>query len=309
MNTTEAVQTIPSPLMPGTHAVLVNKIGVADIVQQWHEKLDIDIAPEFGETQTILQYRCEKTGLLFFRPTTIAGSMKIYASLQTQPWYYGTDKWEHRMGLKELLGVGRVAEIGAGSGLFVQRALEAGIDIQGYELSRAAVSQAKSDGIPVAHTSLQDLLRDHAGEFGAACCFQVLEHIAEPRPFIEDMFKLVRPGGLVLFSVPNEDGYLHYSDDLLNLPPHHMTRWTVQALTSFGLFLPATVKRLRREPLAEYCIPAYLRAIATRLQGNSCRRRLLLNRVTVPILTTALYRGSRKLLAGHSMYVIYQKIS
>jgi 2-polyprenyl-3-methyl-5-hydroxy-6-metoxy-1,4-benzoquinol methylase len=300
---------VPSPLLPDARADLVMEIGVDGIVRQWKEKFGVDISSEFGAAETILEYRCEKTGMLFFRPASVAGSMMIYATLQAEPWYYGTDKWEHREALKELADVGRVAEIGAGSGLFVGRALEAGIDIHGYELSHTAVSEAKSRGIPVDHASVEDLARDHAGEFGAACCFQVLEHIAEPRPFIENMFRLVRPGGLVLFSVPNEDGYLRYSDDPLNLPPHHMSRWTVKALKSFGSFLPAEVTRLRCEPLGAHGVHAYMQALYSRFNDRHGIRRLLLNRLSIPLLRRALNAGLHRMLVGHSMYVIYRKKS
>lgn len=53
-----------------------------------------------------------------------------------------------------------------------------------------------------------DALRDHAGQVDVAVSFAVLEHVANPRAFLEDIHALLKPGGRVLLSTPNADDWL-----------------------------------------------------------------------------------------------------
>jgi SAM-dependent methyltransferase len=66
------------------------------------------------------------------------------------------------------------------------------------------------------------------------CSFQVLEHLCDPSGYFSSCFKVPKPGGRLLTSVPSEDSFVgSCSNNILNAPPHHLTRWTDQALRSF----------------------------------------------------------------------------
>ena len=299
--------TVPGILVPDAPANLIRVVPASVIIDRWKNELAIDVTAEFHGLTDVLCYQCSQTGLQFFRPAILTGSMAIYAGLQKFDWYYETEKWEHDRSLRDLSGYNRVAEIGCGTGLFVKKARAAGFDITGYELSRAAVDAARASDLPVEYGDLADLAATRAGEFDAACCFQVLEHVPDPRAFIRDMVGLVRPGGVVIFSVPNDDSYLKTSDDLLNYPPHHMSRWSEKSLGSFASFAPVELVALRREKLSRGSIPYFINGKVRSFPGGDWRRRLLLNRVTIPVLSASLRFGLRSFFTGHTMYAVYRK--
>ncbi len=305
---TNHAEVISSPLVPEASARLIKVIATEQIVSRWRQEFDADIISEFHGNQDILLYECESTGLRFFRPIEVAGSMAIYAILQKQPWYYGAGKWEHTSAIKDLAGANRIAEIGAGSGEFVRLAGASGLNVLGYEMSHAAIEKGKAEGIPLEYASVDDLCRDKPGSFDAACSFQVLEHIADPLPFIQGMFKLVRPGGRVLFSVPNNDGYLGNADVVLNLPPHHMSLWSRRALTSFAQFASTKLVCWRRQPLATHEVSQYLRSTVQRIKAPSLIEWALMNRMTNRAMRFAVRARLGHLWAGHTMYAVYEKL-
>jgi SAM-dependent methyltransferase len=63
------------------------------------------------------------------------------------------------------------------------------------------------------------------------CAFQVLEHVPDPRAFLASCVYCLKPGGRLILSVPAEDSFTGLvPNNCLNLPPHHLTRWSDKAL-------------------------------------------------------------------------------
>ncbi|MFZ4986727.1 MAG: hypothetical protein ACOYLF_14805, partial [Blastocatellia bacterium] len=95
-------------------------------------------------------------------------------------------------------------------------------------------------------------------------------------------------------------------DPLLNLPPHHLTRWSQKSLQLAGLQLGFKVIRFEFEPLAKYHIKSFVEAYMTLLRRP--RLGLLLNRNLLPrFLISLLYRtGLYKFCRGEGLYVCYQ---
>lgn len=93
---------------------------------------------------------------------------------------------------------GQALEIGTGSGVLLERLLRAGFaEAVGIEPSRAAIAAAAA--------SVRGLIRegvfvesDFAPEtFDLICCFQTLEHVADPRALARSCARLLRPGGVL----------------------------------------------------------------------------------------------------------------
>ena len=56
--------------------------------------------------------------------------------------------------------------------------------------------------------------------------FQVVEHIADVGECLHAIIKLLKPGGSLAFSVPNNSSFIQWDEEnILNMPPHHMGRW------------------------------------------------------------------------------------
>ena len=58
-------------------------------------------------------------------------------------------------------------------------------------------------GFDIYELMLDELKKKTDQRFDVICAFQVLEHISNPREFLEDIISLLRPSGKILLAVPN----------------------------------------------------------------------------------------------------------
>jgi hypothetical protein len=67
------------------------------------------------------------------------------------------------------------------------------------------------------------------------------------------MVACAKPGGKVVIAVPNDESFVGTTvNNVLNLPPHHVTRWTPAALVYSLKKLGLKDIELWREPLMDY---------------------------------------------------------
>jgi SAM-dependent methyltransferase len=91
---------------------------------------------------------------------------------------------------------GWALEIGTGTGVLLERLLQAGFaDVAGIEPSRTAIAAAAAtvrtfirEGVFVEGDFLP-------ASFDLICCFQTLEHVPNPRALVQSCARLLRPGG------------------------------------------------------------------------------------------------------------------
>src|SRR3954454_22183190 len=126
---------------------------------------------------------------------------------------------------------GKVLDIGCGRGLLLQKLRERGWEPQGTELSEEAASYARDRlGLPVSTNTLQD--GDFPdGEFDLVILWHVLEHVHAPRAMLQEVSRILKPGGVLLVAVPNfgswearwrGPGWFHLD------VPRHLTHFTPQ---------------------------------------------------------------------------------
>ena len=97
----------------------------------------------------------------------------------------------------------RILEVGCSSGFMLYPLIGAGHSCAGVEPSGKFSEFLKQKGIH-ALTSVEELVRtDLRGTFDLVMHFFVLEHIAEPRPFLRQQLDLLKPGGTLVFEIPN----------------------------------------------------------------------------------------------------------
>ena len=88
------------------------------------------------------------------------------------------------------------------------------------------------------------------GQFDAAFSFHVLEHVAEPVKFIQELISWIKPGGKIGISVPNQDGPIKYIKPCIqNMPPHHATRWYLKTFETISEKFSLKIERIAYEPL------------------------------------------------------------
>lgn len=281
---------------------LISRIRAERIVDEWRRRFDIDIRQdEWANLESVELYRCDDCVLEFF-PPALAGRERLYEELQKFDWYYMPDKWEHSVAIRDVALGARVLEVGCGEGAFIERLCRSGVEARGIELNAAAVNVAHSRGLPVTLESLADVLKREAGTYDVVCSFQVLEHVPDPQAFLRESTGLLRKGGLLIFCVPNAESFIRYEFNPLDMPPHHISRWSPRTIVHLERLFGLEQARVVEEPLASYHVMGYLAA-----HWRKWRRVplgvLVANPVVYRLVAAFLnLTGLRRRLRGQSLY-------
>jgi hypothetical protein len=115
------------------------------------------------------------------------------------------------------------------------------------------------------------------------------------------------PGGILIFGLPNADSFLKHQYNILDLPPHHMTRWTEQVLRFITNIFPLQLLEMSFEPLASYHVDGFVKAHCEALIGVERAKGkffyLLQRLISITMQVTRLH----KLFIGQTLYVSYRK--
>lgn len=297
---------------------VLEQVATADITR-CYERAMTDILKRNFETHPVVNYcYCNECDLRYFSPQ-VTGSQEYYSYLQNLPWYYLEEKPEYQVAKKWISAGDRLLEIGCGGGAFSKHVSTA--VYTGLEFSDDAVRTATGRGLHVEKVSVEEYVLQHEQEYDVVCAFQVLEHVGGVHGFIGASAKALRPGGLLIYCVPSEDSYVgSMPNAALNLPPHHITRWTDAALRSIARLFPLELVSIEHEDLADlhkstFSALLVLKTInrlcgrkTTRLVDHSPRQRLLLSASYRLGSLLAKSLDEPKLLPrGHSVTVVLRK--
>lgn len=98
---------------------------------------------------------------------------------------------------------GRLLDVGCATGAFVAAARDAGFDARGIDLSAESTRHGRErHGLALEAGDLTERAYP-AGSFEVVTLWATLEHLPEPGAFLTEAHRLLAPGGVVAFSVPN----------------------------------------------------------------------------------------------------------
>ncbi|WP_299821841.1 class I SAM-dependent methyltransferase [uncultured Pontibacter sp.] len=298
-----------SPLTGKNNVEKIKSYNIVQIIEKWKLLYKIDVTDEFNsciETELTL-YKCLDTELLFFEPK-VEGTPFLYKELQNNFfWYYLESKWEYEVALNEISNIDKCIEIGCGSGTFVKKALELDKRIIGIETSKDAVEKAAKNNLPVYLMDINEALKYLKGKPDAILAFQVLEHISDPLSFLTSLINNLNNDGKLILCVPNANCFYKYEDDLLDMPPHHQTRWSLETFQSLQNILPIKLIDVKYEPLSHLHINSWINANSNHYRRTKWYGRLLFNKISIPIINKLLHTKARSLLRGHTIYVSFIK--
>lgn len=233
----------------------------------------------------------------------------FYAQLSQFPWYYSQIRWEFDQTEKIIMPGMNVLEIGCGSGVFVKRVLAITNQVLGLELNHHAVETATAEKLPVKNILVQELGSEYDSSFDLICAFQVVEHLMNLQDFLFHTTRVLKPGGKLVISVPNNDSVIFYPGhidinehqrllfNLMNKPPHHFLYWDKSSIKLLIYGFP-----LRMISLSNDTLPDYLLNLATEVWYFKLKK-LIPKRVMRPFL-----KLFYKQLKGHSLMAVYQKM-
>ena len=301
---------VPSPLVASSWSHLLETFQAVKLIEEWQTSFGIDISDELDGIDEISLYRCEASILEFFTPASAAGSDQLYQKLQRLEWFYMEGKWEFEEAIKDIVGCKKILEVGCGPGFFVEKAIRElrGSLIKGIELTESTLNNALKRNLPVERVDLLELV-ERGEVFDAVCSFQVLEHVSQPRDLLQAMVQVLAPGGRLIVCVPNRDSFLRYQYNLLDMPPHHMTRWNTTTLRFLEKVFPLRVKRINFEPLAHYHINGYVTAYGQCMRSKLPLGRYFFSESRLQKLADVLEKsGLYRFLRGQSLYALFEKL-
>jgi SAM-dependent methyltransferase len=141
---------------------------------------------------------------------------------------------------RELMPSGRMLEVGSAGGKLLSRARDKGYEVMGVEVSADACKIAGSLGVPHFCGELHEAQLE-TGSFNLAYLGDVLEHLTEPADTLEEINRVLAPGGIVGLSCPTNIGLLSSMAGLwayekigkvraAPLPPYHLYEFTAGTL-------------------------------------------------------------------------------
>ena len=96
----------------------------------------------------------------------------------------------------------RVLDLGCRSGALTKHFLE-GNSVVGLDIDAAALEKAAALGIEPVQANVEEPLPFEDGSFDAVVAGELLEHLQFPDALVAEIHRVLRPGGVLVGSVPN----------------------------------------------------------------------------------------------------------
>jgi SAM-dependent methyltransferase len=177
--------------------------------------------------------RCGKCGFAFGYPF-VGGDEEFYSILHEHKDYPAW-RWDYDYAIEQalnVLGSGRILDVGAGDGSFLKSLGQAWrcFAAEASESNRRALSTAGIHVFP----DLSTAATAEAGSIQVVTLFQVLEHIAEFKTVLAQCQKLLCPGGRLVVTVPDGDAMIRQEalTGCADMPPNHINKFTPASLSA-----------------------------------------------------------------------------
>ena len=279
------------------------------LIKEW-EKSNIDVARFFLGLKEIYLYECLDTGFKFFYPLNLEGDSRFYEDLQKFSWYYMNWKWEYEKVLGLIQSDFSVLEIGCGPGDFLKKLKEKNIKAVGLEFNDEAIRKCEEKKITVYQETIQKHALNNAEKYDLVCSFQVMEHIAKIKDALTASLATLKPGGLLIISVPNDDSFIKNDPyNLMETPPHHMSRWNKKSLESIARIFNLELLDIYFEPLQDYNYRYYYKIICgdriDKIFGPLGKYiNLILGKISLYLMV---HTNLPQKIKGHTIMAVYQK--
>jgi SAM-dependent methyltransferase len=106
--------------------------------------------------------------------------------------------------LQKYVKAGKILEIGCGTGFFLAELARyyntCGIDVSDFALDRARNNCPNAD---IRKMPAEDMADFPSESFAAIVSRHVFEHLADPGAALKECYRVLEPGGILLFTVPN----------------------------------------------------------------------------------------------------------
>jgi len=179
---------------------------------------------------------CNNCSLTFANPQ-IPGSESFYKWITSQKDYYPNARWEYfelRNIINRKKGDVKVFDVGCGDGIFfdvISGERNGNIFFSGLDLTYDSVVACNRKGYDVHCLDIKEYKEKFPDIFyDFVVSFHVLEHVPDPVGFVSDLASLINENGEIYISTPFSPMTIECDwIDILNYPPHHLSRWNKKA--------------------------------------------------------------------------------
>ncbi|MFO0947257.1 MAG: class I SAM-dependent methyltransferase [Planctomycetota bacterium] len=198
----------------------------------------------------------------------------------------------------------RLLDFGCGSGRYLAKMRSLGWDVLGVDLSERAVKQARQAfDVPAVVGSIPS--RDlPANSFDLITAWEVLEHLQRPRQALAGIRALLRHGGRLVLTVPNQTGWAarYFGPDWVGLDlPRHLTHFSPATL---GAML--NIEGFRVIHMSTICHSGWIRHSAKRHRARNPSLRVGL--LTTHAYSSLISRLAKRSGRAESIYVVAQPV-
>lgn len=207
---------------------------------------------------------CSQCGLVYLPSRPTKNELEQYYPDDYEAYYIleddrlGSEQWHLQRALRiqldfieqHTLDKGDLLDIGCATGNFLKIAQDNGWQVTGIEpIDKAAVIARTQYHLKVITGTLDEIQFDPES-FDVITMWDVLEHLPNPKQTLVKCHGLLKPGGIIVFSIPNLRSYDRY------LFGEHWIGWDPPR--HFNLFTDSTLVELLAvtgfEPVDKHCI-------------------------------------------------------
>lgn len=161
-------------------------------------------------------YTCNNCGLVFIKPLPSKSKNQKTVDKISNSFYdeYKLEEESYRKyflkkikDIKKYKKKGSILDVGCGPGTFLVEAKKSGYETYGVDLSTEAVKISKGRKLNAKKDSLKEV-RFRKKQFDIITTFQLIEHVLNPRLLIEQAYKKLNKGGILVIATPNQRGLL-----------------------------------------------------------------------------------------------------
>ena len=290
-----------------------------------HEEQHSNYAPDNKAVQKMLcdeaakaaplgyqMHLCNGCGLEFANPLK-APNAEWYGHAYASISLYPSARWEYGHTLTRMSSGESIIDLGCGSGFYLQLCQKAGLKAAGLDFAASAVQSCQASGLDVELLDLTLSAPISDRRFDCLTAFHVLEHMDSPQGLFAYAALLARKGSRFYISIPGRYRASRYYEerDFLDQPPHHMSRWTEQALREVTGSTEWKCVAVEHEPIG-YWIKLWEisrhTAFYTNLMGKAQKYWLMDKLARVLLLPYAVWASASKhqCLTGFSMLATYE---
>ena len=233
-----------------------------------------DQARLFLATPVDTLVQCRQCSLVYVNPRSLAAESDYEEVFFLQEYkdVYGVDYIEDRDNITRLARArldaierhkprGKLLDVGCAAGFLLDEARRRGWEPQGVEISRFASEYARRKLELEVFTGSLEAAKFPDAEFDVVVLYFVLEHLRNPLALLQEISRILKPGGLLSVAVPNIAGlYFRWKQ----------AEWIAERVRHQSHFYEFSPRTLRRMLAA-----AGLRTIALTSEGRYTRGHVL----------------------------------